>query len=73
MPRILVTAQQTHGPPGGPVLLDEWVLPEHLSDDHAAAQLVERIGWAVSDAEDIEQEHPRHTTATARRRKAAYR
>lgn len=73
MPRILVTAEQIQGPPDGPVLLDEWVLPEHLSDGHAAAQLVERIGWAVRDAEDIEQEHPRHRRATATPRRKASR
>jgi hypothetical protein len=58
MPRILVTAEHTQSPPDGPVLLDEWVLPERLSDDHAAEQLVERIGWAVSDADEIERKQP---------------
>lgn len=52
MARILITAE-----PGetreGPVLLDELVLPIHLSDDHAAEQLIERIGWAINDAEDL--------------------
>ena len=52
MARILITAE-----PGetreGPVLLDERVLPIHLSDDHAAEQLIERIGWAINDAEDL--------------------
>jgi hypothetical protein len=36
------------------VLLDERVRPEHLSNDHSAAQLVERLGWAISDAEEAE-------------------
>jgi hypothetical protein len=40
------------------VLLDESVYPEHLGDDHAAAQLIERIGWAVTDANDVERQLP---------------
>jgi hypothetical protein len=40
---------------GAPVLLDEHVHSVHLSDDHAAAQLIERLAWAINDAEDAEQ------------------
>lgn len=36
------------------VTLSENVQPEHLADDHHAAQLIERVGWAVSDAKDAE-------------------
>jgi hypothetical protein len=54
MPRIIVTTEQSDRP-DAPVLLDEWVYPEHLCDDHAAAQLVERIGWAVNDATEVER------------------
>jgi hypothetical protein len=57
MPRIIVTTEQSERP-DAPVLLDEWVHPEHLSDDHAAAQLVERIGWAVNDATEVERRIP---------------
>lgn len=57
MPRIIVTTEHSERP-DAPVLLDEWVYPEHLHDDHAAAQLVERIGWAVSDASDVERMRP---------------
>jgi hypothetical protein len=35
------------------VLLDERVHSVHLCEDHAAAQLIERLAWAVSDAEDV--------------------
>jgi hypothetical protein len=57
MPRILVT---TEPPRAGetPVLLDEQVHTVHLSSGHAAAQLIERIAWAINDAEEAE-----HTTA----------
>jgi hypothetical protein len=57
MPRVLVTAAAGE-PTSPPVLLDEAVSPAHLEDDHSAAQLIERIAWAVSDAADVEQEQP---------------
>jgi hypothetical protein len=34
------------------VLLDERVYSTHLETDHNAAQLIERLGWAISDAEN---------------------
>jgi hypothetical protein len=36
------------------VLLDERVDSVHLCDDHAAEQLIERLAWAVSDAEEVQ-------------------
>jgi len=39
------------------VLLEESVDSVHLSTPHAAAQLVERLGWALRDAEELEREH----------------
>lgn len=50
MARIIVTTEQSKRP-DGPVLLDEFVCADHLTDDHSAAQLIERLGWAVIDAE----------------------
>jgi len=38
-----------------PVLLDERINSVHLGDDHAAKQLMERLAWAVTDAEDAER------------------
>jgi hypothetical protein len=61
MARIIVTTEQSEAP-DAPVLLDERVCPEHLSDGHSAAQLMERLGWAVTDAEDAEHRHPSHAT-----------
>lgn len=55
MPRILVMTDPRESR-DAPVLLDEAVRPEHLFDDHAAAQLIERIGWAVTDANDVERQ-----------------
>jgi hypothetical protein len=60
MPRIIVTTD-TSDPRGRvhpdttPVLLDERVDSVHLCDDHAAEQLIERLAWAVTDAEDLQR------------------
>ncbi len=57
MPRIIVTTDPLPSrPTDPPVLLDERVHSVHLSTGHAAAQLVERLAWAISDAEDAESE-----------------
>ena len=55
MARIIVTAD--HAGPGrpAPVLLDESVYSVHLSTGHAAMQLIERLGWALNDAEEVER------------------
>jgi len=37
------------------ILLDERVDSVHLCDDHAAEQLIERLAWAVTDAEDAQR------------------
>jgi hypothetical protein len=83
MARIIVTADQTNQR-DAPVLLDESVSSVHLSTDHAAMQLIERLGWALSDAEDAERAQParlksarpapaRHAPRRARRRGASTR
>jgi len=61
MARIIVTADTALGTPaparapGSPVLLDERVSSIHLCDEHAAEQLIERLTWAVNDAEAAER------------------
>jgi hypothetical protein len=55
MPRIIVTTDPTDRREDTPVLLDERVDSLHLCDDHAAEQLIERLAWAVSDAEDTQK------------------
>jgi hypothetical protein len=53
-----------HTRPGNlPVLLDERVNSVHLSTDHAALQFIERVGWAISDAEEAERVHARRPAA----------
>ena len=54
MPRIIVTTDPPQLSGEAPVLLDEQVHSVHLSTGHAAAQLVERLAWAISDAEAAE-------------------
>lgn len=51
MPRIIVTTEDPHIPDGVGITLDEDVRTVHLSNGHGALQLVERIAWAVRDAE----------------------
>ncbi|HTA35982.1 MAG TPA: hypothetical protein VK761_04640 [Solirubrobacteraceae bacterium] len=54
MAKILVTSDDTQqGAPA--VLLEESVSAVHLSTDHAAMQLIERLDWAVKDAEELER------------------
>jgi hypothetical protein len=61
MARIIVTTDTADHrraaslTPDAPVLLDERVDPLHLCDDHAAEQLIERLAWAVSDAEEVQR------------------
>jgi hypothetical protein len=61
MARIIVTADPTavrarpQPGDGGSVLLDERVSSIHLADGHAAEQLIERLAWAVTDAEESER------------------
>jgi hypothetical protein len=52
MPQIIVQAAPADRPGG--VTLKERVNGNDLNSDHFAGQLVERIGWALEDAEDLE-------------------
>jgi hypothetical protein len=54
MARITVTTERSERPDAS-VLLDEHVCSAHLSDDHSAAQLIERLGWAINDAESADR------------------
>jgi len=55
MPTILVISDES-AEHDSAVLLAENVQPEHLANDHHASQLVERLGWAVTDAKEAEAE-----------------
>jgi hypothetical protein len=64
MARIIVTADQASKRRRSSqeddlkILLDERVNSIHLSDGHAAEQLIERLAWAVTDAEESERRQP---------------
>jgi hypothetical protein len=53
MARIIVTTDPTPDR-AAPVLMDESVYSIHLDNEHHAAQLIERLGWAIGDAEDTQ-------------------
>jgi len=59
MPQIIVTADRTDEQGEGAVMLRERVNLSDFESDHFANQLVERLGWAVSDAAEIERDKPR--------------
>jgi hypothetical protein len=55
MPHIIVTAGPTEQQGGTSVMLRERVNPADFESERFAANLVERLGWAVSDAIEAEQ------------------
>lgn len=56
MPRVIVTTNDEElRASNAPVLLSEYVDSVHLDSDHSAMQFVERLGWAISDAEALER------------------
>ena len=52
LPRIIVTTDPADY--DAPVTLDERVQTIHVSDRYASAQLLERLTWAIEDAERVE-------------------
>jgi hypothetical protein len=55
MPQIIVTADRSDHMDEGAVMLRERVNVADFESDHFAAQLVERLGWAVNDADEAER------------------
>jgi hypothetical protein len=53
MPKIMVISTPTTEHDDA-VTLEEVVEPEHFESPHHAAQLIERVGWAVTDAKNAE-------------------
>ncbi|MHB8242901.1 MAG: hypothetical protein ACYDHN_13045 [Solirubrobacteraceae bacterium] len=66
MPRIIVTTDHSEPSTDPDVLLEETVHSVHLDTDHAAAQLVQRLAWAISDAEDAEGAGPDRSARSSR-------
>ena len=55
MPQIIVTADRGAVLGDGAVMLRERVTVADLESEHFATQLVERLGWAVADADEAER------------------
>ena len=55
MPQIIVTADRGAAFGEGAVTLMERVNVADFESEHFAAQLVERLGWAVEDADEVER------------------
>jgi hypothetical protein len=61
VPSVIVVAESDTDDPGAfshdrpSFQLKERLTSSDLSDPHLAAQLIQRIGWALADAEDAEQ------------------
>jgi hypothetical protein len=53
MARIIVMSE-TSVDRDGVITLDERVAPAHMENGHHSAQFVERVGWAVHDADEAE-------------------
>lgn len=53
MPRVTVTTDPHDGEPPR-TLMDEFVDPIHLESEQSADQFVERLGWALVDAQGEE-------------------
>jgi hypothetical protein len=54
MPQILVVTTDVHDDTDGTVVYRERVSLSDLESDHFSGQLVERVGWAMLDAEQLE-------------------
>jgi hypothetical protein len=54
MPTIIVVSNASTEQ-DSEVALSEDIQPEQLASEHHAAQLIERVGWAVTDAKETEE------------------
>jgi hypothetical protein len=66
MPQILVVADSTTEKEASTVVYRERIATTDLESDHFSGQLVERVGWAVLDADALEHKD-RATSPPARR------
>lgn len=59
MPEIIVRAESERDDQAE-VLLRERVTADNMEIEHYAHQLIERIGWAVADATEVQAEANKH-------------
>ena len=57
MPTIIVISNESSDQ-DSVMTLWENVQPEHMANKHHSAQLIERVGWAVTDAKKAERIGP---------------
>lgn len=62
MPQIIVTADQPTEDGEPTIMLRERVNVSDFESEHFAAQLLERLGWAVGDADEVNRHRPRRST-----------
>ena len=62
MPHLLVTADTDSA--GDTLVLAEELTPAVFADEHSRDQLVERVGWAVTDAVVVEDAGPRREASS---------
>jgi hypothetical protein len=57
MPRITIETVHANGEPHRSTL-SERIIADNLANDHYADHLIQRLSWAVADAEAIESQSP---------------
>lgn len=65
MAQILVVTSPHQNEGSGKVVYRERINPSDLESDHFSGQLVERVGWAVVDANELEHRDDDGTSTTA--------
>jgi hypothetical protein len=66
MPRLILTTNPDRYAQDPSIILDERVDAIHLSTDHAASQLIERLSWAIADADARQGAHDRRPAGRRR-------
>jgi hypothetical protein len=65
MPQILVEADRRADDDGSTIVYRERIDLSDLESDHFSGQLVERVGWAVLDADELERKDGRQPADAA--------
>ena len=68
MPSLTITAAGTDG--SEIVVYQEALTPIHLDTEHASRQLVERLRWAVQDAQEVQAQGGREPFRAGRAARA---
>jgi hypothetical protein len=65
MPQILVEADRRAEDDSSTIVYRERINLSDVESDHFSGQLVERVGWAVLDADELERKDGRQPAADA--------